>query len=365
MKTIHTVIGARPQFIKAATVSKVLKTQFFSSVITEKIIHTGQHYDANMSDIFFSELNMSKPTWTLNHGGGTHGEMTAKMLMDLERIFAQEKPDAVLVYGDTNSTLAGALAAAKLNIPIMHVEAGLRSFNTRMPEEINRVLTDKLSKRLYCPTQTSVSNLVKEGHQDGIVLAGDVMYDICLEMSALAKQKSTMFDHLNLSDNQYIFSTIHRAENTDDHTRLSSIASSLGEISEHTKVVFPVHPRTKQKIELLGLRKNLNKVVLTDPIGYIDLLALVSSAYAVVTDSGGLQKEAYFLKTPCITLRSETEWVETLGTGWNCLVEPHGSNLTSAVRSIAIPKEWEPLYGDGNAGTKIAQDIFETLTNAP
>lgn len=361
MKTVYTILGARPQFIKAAAVSRALRSSQFCSSLTEKVIHTGQHYDANMSDIFFSELDMHSPDWQLNCGTGTHGEMTAKMLTSLEKLFLQNRPDAVLVYGDTNSTLAGALAAIKLNIPILHVESGLRSFNRRMPEEINRILTDKISKRLYCPTQSAINNLRNEGFTDEFLLSGDVMYDICLSMSEKSDTSSTILKTLELESKTFALVTMHRAENTDDDARLVNLVSNLERLSKNIRVIFPVHPRTKQKIKSLGLDQNLNHATLIEPVGYLDLLQLAKNSKVIITDSGGLQKEAYFLKTPCVTLRDETEWTETLINGWNILFDPMSSDLLNTVNSLAIPSNWLPHYGKGNASEIIAQDIYDTL----
>lgn len=361
MKTIHTVVGARPQFIKAAAVSRVFRSEQYRGQMLEKVIHTGQHYDANMSDVFFKELDMQTPEWSLNCGTGSHSEMTAKMLVSLENLFLKDRPDAVLLYGDTNSTLAGALAAAKLDIPILHVEAGLRSFNKKMPEEINRIVTDALAVRLYCPTQTAVDNLMNEGRSQQLALTGDVMYDICMRLSEKSDSSSIICRKLGVSPRKFALVTLHRAENTDDDSRLRSLIGHLEELSKNVTVVFPVHPRTIQRIRLLGLESALQQMIVQEPLGYFDLLQLAKNARAVITDSGGLQKEAYFLRTPCITLRGETEWIETLDGGWNVLFDPAKANLLSTFESLVTPNKWTPHYGDGNACEVIVSDISRTL----
>ncbi|WP_066233869.1 non-hydrolyzing UDP-N-acetylglucosamine 2-epimerase, partial [Geobacillus jurassicus] len=310
---IATVLGARPQFIKAAPVSRVLRKQY-----TEVLIHTGQHYDPNMSAIFFKELNIPTPDYYLGVGSGSHGKQTGEMLIKIEEIVMQEKPDYVLVYGDTNSTLAGALVASKLHIPVIHVEAGLRSFNKQMPEEINRIMTDHVSELLFCPTETAVENLRKENITRNVWNVGDVMYDAILYNKELAQRQSNILDELSLAEQSYYLITIHRAENTDDPNKLKAILAAFRDI-EGTKV-WPIHPRTRHKLEEYGLdAAAIPGLRLIDPVGYLDMLRLEGGAKKIITDSGGVQKEAYFLRVPCVTVREQTEWVETLGSGANIL----------------------------------------------
>lgn len=310
---ILTIVGARPQFIKAAAVSRVLRKQF-----REVLVHTGQHYDDNMSQVFFNELEIPRPDYNLGIGSGGHGVQTGAMLADIEEILLKEKPDRVLVYGDTNSTLAGALAAAKLHIPVAHVEAGLRSFNRRMPEEINRVLTDHVADLLFCPSKTAVANLAAEGVCSGVHLVGDVMYEAVMHAVAVARQKSDVLERLSVTPGGYALATIHRAENTDDPERLARLVAALQEISRKMPVLFPIHPRTKEKLAGMAMGEG-NDLHLMEPLGYLDMVRLTAGASVVLTDSGGLQKEAYWLQVPCVTLREETEWVETVQQGWNVL----------------------------------------------
>jgi UDP-GlcNAc3NAcA epimerase len=312
IKTIATVVGARPQFIKAAPVSRALASDF-----KEIFIHTGQHYDYEMSEVFFTEMEMRPPDFNLGIGGGSHGEQTGKMLVELEKIFNKVKPDFVLVYGDTNSTLGGALAAAKAQIPLAHVEAGLRSYNRAMPEEVNRVLTDHVSTMLFCPTDAAVENLAKEGIVKGVHRVGDVMCDALLHNLVNARTKSKILKQLNLKAGEYSLVTIHRAANADDAERMRSILVALGMLP--TQVIFPIHPRTRKKIGEWGISAGPN-VLMVEPVGYFDMLALQENANCILTDSGGVQKEAYILGVRCITLREETEWVETVSVGWNKLV---------------------------------------------
>jgi UDP-GlcNAc3NAcA epimerase len=330
---ILTVVGARPQFIKLAPLSKILR----ENGINEIIVHTGQHYDENMNDLFFKELEIPDPDYNLGIGSGNHGEQTGRMLIEIEKIILKEKPNLVIVYGDTNSTLAGALAASKLHIKLAHVEAGLRSFNKRMPEEINRVLTDHVSDILFCPTQTAVENLKNEGITNGVYLVGDVMFDALLHFSKISDMKSNILERLNINQKEYYLATIHRAENTDDHERLKNILTAISKMDEI--VVFPIHPRTRKMVNyygLNGLLKN-NNVKVIDPVGYLDMLKLEKNAKAILTDSGGVQKEAFWLKVPCITLRDETEWIETVNLGWNRLV---GSDVEKNFRSGKRFKIW-------------------------
>lgn len=349
---ILTIIGARPQFIKASVVSKaILETPGLEEVI----LHTGQHYDANMSDLFFEQLGIPKPSYKLDINGGSHGEMTGRMLIEIEKVLLTEKPDVVLVYGDTNSTLAGALAAAKLHIPVAHVEAGLRSFNMEMPEEINRILTDQISSILFCPTQTAMDNLAKEGFQQKpitILNVGDVMQDSAL----LFAERAVAPQDLAIQNN-FILTTLHRAENTDNPERLASIVSALNEIhATIAPVVMPLHPRTKNLLQKAGLTLNVHVI---DPVGYLEMLWLLKQTDLVLTDSGGVQKEAFFFQKPCITMRDQTEWVELLDVGANILVGADKDKIIAAVsknRGRKIIDE-NQLYGGGKASQRIAKEL--------
>jgi len=344
-----TVIGARPQFIKAATVSRAIAAR---QDITEMIVHTGQHYDANMSDIFFDELSIPRPDHHLGIGGGSHGAMTGRQIEAIERVLLDEKPDMVLVYGDTNSTLAGALAAVKLHIPVAHVEAGLRSFNRRMPEEINRILTDHASDLLFAPTTTAMKNLSNEGlPSDRLHLVGDVMYDACLFYGTQAR-KPAWFDPLSISEGDYVLATVHRAENTDDPARLAGILQGLA--GAERPVILPVHPRTQKQIESLGLSTPAN-LHLVPPVGYLEMVWLEKHCAVIATDSGGVQKEAYFHGKPCITLRDETEWVELVVQGGNRLAGSNADLIGELLRGAEIERRSGGLYGDGNASQKIAE----------
>lgn len=347
---IITVVGARPQFVKAAVVSRKLLE---IDSVNEIILHTGQHYDSNMSDIFFSELDIPKPAYNLGVGGGTHGQNTGRMLEAIESVLITEKPDKVLVYGDTDSTLAGALAAAKLHVPVAHVEAGLRSFNRQMPEELNRILTDHSSSLLFTPTHIATNNLAKEGISGEIVhQVGDVMYDAALYYQNKARQP------LGIEGNSFILSTIHRAENTDSPERLTNIIEALRNIAEDIPVLLPIHPRTK-KILLSG-NYNIGKITLIDPVGYLEMIWLLNHCKLVVTDSGGLQKEAYFFGKPCVTTRNETEWVELTECGANVLVGADKELIYSAVtkmqESIISTKS---LYGNADAGALISASLMK------
>jgi UDP-GlcNAc3NAcA epimerase len=345
MFKIFTVLGARPQFIKAAPVSRAIA----GVGMTEVIAHTGQHFDALMSDVFFEELDIPKPVYNLAINGLRHGAMTGRMLEQLENAISTEKPNLVMIYGDTNSTLAGALAAAKLNIPIAHIEAGLRSFNRRMPEEVNRVIADHVSTLLFCPTRTAIDNLAIEGITKGVFSVGDVMYDSALAAVKRAEDRSTILEDLDLRGKDYAVATVHRAENTDDPERFSRVISWLEAAAQSTPIVMPVHPRTRK---LMAASNRIpTGVTLIDPIGYLDMARLVSQASAVFTDSGGLQKEAYFHRVPCVTLRDETEWVETISAGWNRLWNSHDY---ATRRDI-------PDYGEGNAASKIAKILSDTF----
>lgn len=347
---IVTVLGARPQFIKAAAFSRVVQKY---SQMEEIIVHTGQHYDQNMSDIFFEEMCIPKPKYILQTGGKTHGAMTGQQLEKIEEILLTEKPDIVLVYGDTNSTLAGALAAVKLHIPVAHVESGLRSFNRQMPEEINRILTDQVSEYLFVPSEGAKKNLLKEGiDEKKIFIVGDIMYDVSLYYKE-KMQKPIWFDDLNL--NQFVLCTIHRAENTDDIKKLTSILKGL-ELSQEN-IILPLHPRTVNKIKQYGLDipKNIRVV---EPVGYLEMVWLEGHCKLVVTDSGGVQKEAYFHNKKCITLREETEWVELIDFGYNELVGTNSEKIKQAI-SIAKPLvDVVALYGDGNTAEKVIEHMW-------
>lgn len=356
-----TVVGARPQFIKAAALSRYIADKR-SGEVEEKIIHTGQHYDENMSDVFFDQMHIPKPTFRFNVDKGTHGAMTGKMLEDIEGVLMEERPDALLVYGDTNSTLAGALAAAKLHIPVAHVEAGLRSFNMKMPEEINRILTDRVSTRLYCPTQTACTNLASEGVTEGVLNSGDIMLDVAQYYTPLAAENSSIMTDRGLETGAFALSTIHRAENTDVPERITAICHGLNRISKDTPVVLPLHPRTRKIIESLGLSDALKDVRLVDPLPFWDMVVLQQHAKMIVTDSGGVQKEAYFHQTPCITIRDETEWVETLHDGWNQLVAPDQDVIAQAALNLRKPtQEQQPYFGNGATSTFIIDDLLKCL----
>jgi UDP-GlcNAc3NAcA epimerase len=351
---ILTVVGARPQFVKAAVVSQALAR----AGIPEVLVHTGQHFDAAMSDVFFSELGIPAPAHHLGIGGLSHGAMTGRMLEALEQIVLREKPDRVLVYGDTNSTLAGALAAVKLKVAVAHVEAGLRSFNRAMPEEINRVATDHLSTLLFAPTAQAVTNLAREGMVPPMVVrTGDVMYDAALAFGEIAARRSTVLSTQGLAPRGYLLATVHRAENTDDPARLRALFHGLGEASARHPVVLPLHPRTRKLIGELGLNVPAT-LRLIDPVGFFDMLVLEKHALAVVTDSGGVQKEAYFHRVPCVTLRDETEWVELIEAGANRLAPPRDANAVAAAieGSLRTPATAfdGALYGKGDAARQIA-----------
>jgi UDP-GlcNAc3NAcA epimerase len=345
IRRIMSVVGARPQFVKAAAMSRAIAAHGGFAEIT---VHTGQHFDPKMSDIFFDELQIAEPRHHLGIHGGTHGEMTGRMLAALERVMLEETPDLVLVPGDTTSTLAGALAAAKLHLPVVHLEAGLRSYNRRMPEEINRVLTDHVSTLLLCPTPTAVNNLSHEGIVTGVHEIGDVMYDATL-FARGAAAGSDVLRRLGISDRPYAIATLHRAENTDDREVLAEILAFLRAEARERPIVFPVHPRTRKQIA--QRRLDMGELLACEPLGYLDMHRLLQSASAVYTDSGGLQKEAYFHRVPCVTLRSETEWVETIECGWNRLWK---DERYAPRRDIAA-------YGDGHAAERAVAIIAEWL----
>lgn len=348
---IVTVLGARPQFIKAAAVSNRIREHF-----TEVLVHTGQHYDPNMSDVFFEELNIPKPDHHLNIGSGSHGQQTGAMLTEIEKVLLHEKPDFLMVYGDTNSTLAGALAASKILIPVIHIEAGLRSFNMKMPEEQNRILTDHLSSLLFAPTSTAIDNLKKENLVKGVYNVGDVMYDAIKFFSGIAETRSRILDTIGVEREKYILCTIHRAENTNYIERLRSIVEALDESGQ--KIVLPLHPRTLKYMGDYGLKPGGN-IHIVDPLGYLDMVMLEKHASKIVTDSGGVQKEAYFMGKPCITLRDETEWVETVQTGWNVIVGADKELIKKNILEFNPAGERKELFGSGNAAQLILKHISE------
>lgn len=354
---ILTVVGARPQFIKAAAISRVMQG-LADQGISEVMIHTGQHYDEKMSRVFFDELEIPEPKYNLGIAAGTHGEMTGRMLASIEKVLLDEKPDWLLVYGDTNSTIAGALAAAKVHVPIAHVEAGLRSFNMRMPEEINRIVTDRISKLLFCPTDTAVENLKTEGMTGNVLNVGDVMYDQALFFGEKA-QHSKVLDVLKLSPGNFILVTCHRAENTDDRSRLTEIVRALEELAQQVKVVFPLHPRTRKLLDQYGLAEQMKNVLVTDPLPFLDMVALERSAKVILTDSGGVQKEAFFYNVPCVTMRDETEWVETVELGWNTITGASRERIVNAVwDNTPTRRQSAAPYGDGSASKKIVAEII-------
>ena len=345
---IISVVGARPQFIKSSAVSRALAQH---SVLVEIVLHTGQHFGRDMSTDFFAELDIPAPSYNLGIHGGSHGSMTGRMVQALEATMQQEQPDVVVVYGDTNSTLAGALAAAKLQIAVAHVEAGVRSFNRRMPEEINRVLSDHASRILYCPTSAAAANLAREGIVEGIEIVGDVMYDVALYAAGRARKDSHILQRLGVKDGEFAVATVHRAENTDDCVALAEVMDYLRECGRRQVIVFPVHPRTRSAVERFGL--TLDPLMVIPPCGYFDMHRLLQGATTVYTDSGGLQKEAYFHRVPCVTLRNETEWVETVEHGWNRLWR----------RPDYRPRRDIDEYGDGNAAGKIAAHLARWLAD--
>lgn len=362
MKKIVTIIGARPQFIKASVVSKAIQE---TAGLTEVLVHTGQHFDANMSDVFFDQLAIPRPDYQLNINGGSHGDMTGRMLIEIEKVLLEEKPECVMVYGDTNSTLAGALAASKLHIPVAHVEAGLRSFNMQMPEEVNRILTDRVSNILFCPTQAAVDNLQKEGYpfitasgkQQRIEKVGDVMQD----SAELFATRATRPGDFDLPDG-FILTTIHRAENTDHPERLASILEALNQAAQTTPVVLPIHPRTRNIIIQLNL--DTSNLTLIEPVGYLEMLWLLKSCGLVVTDSGGVQKEAFFMGKACVTMRDQTEWIELIEAGANELVGADKQKILDAISANlnrAVQDE-NQLYGGGVAAKRVAAKLKELIS---
>lgn len=352
MKKILTIIGARPQFIKASVVSGAIQQ---TEGLAEVLVHTGQHFDANMSEIFFDQLGIPRPNYQLDINGGSHGDMTGRMLIEIEKVLYQEKPDRVLVYGDTNSTLAGALASAKLHIPVAHIEAGLRSFNIQMPEEVNRILTDQISDILFCPTQTALDNLHKEGFANKAVQVlnvGDVMQDSALFFA----NKATKPDSFDLPDG-FVLATLHRAENTDNPQRLADIVAALNEVHARiSPVVLPLHPRTRALLVTHGLKLS---VELIEPVGYLEMIWLLQRAGLILTDSGGVQKEAFFFGKACVTMRDQTEWVELIEVGANELVGADTGRIISAVsKSLGrAVEDKSQLYGGGTAAQKIALEL--------
>jgi UDP-GlcNAc3NAcA epimerase len=349
---VLTVVGARPQFIKTAPVSRVLRRRH-----EEFLVHTGQHYDDEMSDLFFRQLHIPAPDRNLEVGSGLHGVQTGAMLPGIESIALEQKPDWLLVYGDTNSTLAGALVGAKLHIPVAHVEAGLRSYDRRMPEEVNRVVADHLAALLLCPTVTAVENLAREGVREGVHMVGDVMLDAYQQNLQVARKTCHVVEELGLEKNAYTLLTVHRAENVDEPELLAGILRGVGESGR--RVVFPVHPRTRAAFAATGMKPPAN-VMLVDPVGYLEMLVLEENAEAIVTDSGGVQKEAYFAGRPCITLRDRTEWTETVDAGWNVLVGTDAAAIARAMRDFRPNGSRPELFGDGRA----AERVVEALSNS-
>lgn len=356
---IVTIVGARPQFVKAAAVSRVIREKH-----TEVLVHTGQHYDNNMSDVFFEELHIPKPDVNLGVGSGTHATQTAEMMIGIEKVLMKEKPDYIMVYGDTNSTLAGAIAASKIHIPIIHVEAGLRSFNMNMPEELNRILTDRISSFLLCPTEVAVDNLKKEGLTNGVYNIGDVMCDAVLYYSKMLEKNSRefyfshlegLFETVKPVENWYI-ATVHRAENTDSLEKVKEILDAFEQLD--APVIFPVHPRTKGLVQELKRTHGYENTLFIEPMGYLDMLYFVKEAKKAVTDSGGLQKETYILDTPCVTVRDQTEWVETLKGNHNILAKANANDIVDKVMNTKIDmSEKENYYGTGHAAQKICDLI--------
>jgi UDP-GlcNAc3NAcA epimerase len=379
MIKLVTIIGARPQIIKAAALSRAIRTKY-SNQIQEIIVHTGQHYDENMSDVFFKELGIPQPNYNLNIGSGKHGEQTAKMISSIEEILLREKPDFIILYGDTNSTLAGAVAASKIHIPIVHIEAGLRSFNKNMPEEINRIICDHCSTFLFPPTETGFQNLLNEGFKinkppysidhPAILNIGDVMYDNTLYFSAIAEKNSSILKELNLKNKEFLLATVHRDYNTDNEKNLINIIKAFNYISQeyHTNIIFPVHPRTIKKIESLKHIQEINKFLNNDmiqkiePVSFLDMILLEKYAKLILTDSGGVQKEAYFFNKPCIILRTETEWVEILETEKAIITASSYEKTITAFNSLYNQKEKEfpKIFGKGNAAELICEELLKS-----
>jgi len=352
MIQIVTVVGARPQFVKAAVLSRAVAAHAAEGLMSERIIHTGQHFDASMSDVFFTELGIPAPSHHLGIGGGTHGQNTGRMIEAIERVLLAERPDWVLVFGDTDSTVAAALAAVKLHIPVAHVEAGLRSRNRRMPEEINRILTDHASDLLLTPTDAATANLAREGITGpAVITVGDVMCDAALHFAARAESESVVLERLGCESGSYILATIHRQENTDCRESLAAILEAFAKVSR--PVVWPVHPRTRRRLQEFALSLPAT-VIATEPLGYLDMVKLEKHARLVATDSGGVQKEAYFHGVPCVTLRTETEWTELVTAGWNVLAPPGAAGLVETLETCSAPANSDrQIYGDGRAAERI------------
>ncbi len=352
---IITIVGARPQFIKAAVVSRAVQAR--GGAVSERIVHTGQHFDSNMSDVFFAELGIPQPFAHLGVGGGTHGQNTGRMIERIEAVLQDDRPDWLLVYGDTDSTLAGAVAAAKLHVPIAHVEAGLRSFNRKMPEEVNRVLTDHCSELLLTPTPAADANLQREGIDLARVKrVGDVMYDAALHYSERSDRESSVLARLGVEPGGFVLATIHRQDNTDSPQFMSEITEGLAACG--TTVVWPLHPRTRRRLEAHGIVLP-DTILACDPVGYLDMVQLEKNARAIATDSGGVQKEAYFHGVPCITIREETEWVELVHAGWNRLVSARSGLIAEAIAGARRPAHGsEPIYGEGDAGARIVEELM-------
>jgi UDP-N-acetylglucosamine 2-epimerase len=371
------IVGARPQFVKAAMVIDAVREYDRDSggnIARHTLVHTGQHYDPNLSDVFFQELPLPRPDYNLGVGSGTHGKQTGTLLASIERVLIKEEPDAVIVYGDTNSTVAGALAAAKLNMAVAHVEAGLRSFNRRMPEEINRVVTDHISTWLLCPTETAVKHLAHEGITEGVYHSGDVMLDAVLKFQEVTSEHSPILDQLKLTPGEYALFTMHRAENTDSVTQIAAAVELL--IEWNKTIVFPVHPRTWNRLttlselkEITDKLRTIKHVKLIDPVSYLEMLALERNARVILTDSGGVQKEAYFLSVPCVTLRGETEWTETLSGGWNRLVQGNIHSTIELLDSVWACNGMQPVgrpnllaFGGGNAAKLMVRQLMEAVS---
>ncbi|HET8963716.1 MAG TPA: UDP-N-acetylglucosamine 2-epimerase (non-hydrolyzing) [Chitinophagales bacterium] len=377
MIKIVTIIGARPQIIKAAALSRIINKKFRSK-IQEIIIHTGQHYDDNMSQVFFDELGIPKPNFNLDVRLATHGEQTGAMVKGIEEIIIREKPSCVIIYGDTNSTLAGAIAASKIHVPIAHIEAGLRSYNKLMPEELNRVISDHVSTFLFCPTQTSFDNLLNEGFKQNnqppfninnpkLYHSGDVMYDNSLHFAELSERKSSILEENELQSNQFILATVHRNNNTDDVSRLKSIFTALIKIAEKQKVIIPLHPRTNKQLEqlpeLLGKIRLNSNIILSKPVSFLEMICLEKNAALIITDSGGVQKEAFFFKKPCVILRSETEWVELVDCGASRLADADEELIINAVDYFSKLKDlnFPQLFGTGSSAEFICTEILANL----
>lgn len=378
---IVTIIGARPQIIKAAALSRAIKNHF-NTQITELIVHTGQHYDENMSQIFFTELGIPAPNYNLNVGSGSHGKQTATMITGIEEILLKEKPNAIVLYGDTNSTLAGAIAASKIHIPVVHIEAGLRSFNKAMPEEVNRIMCDHISTLLFSPTKTGFTNLLKEGFSSDaqapytannpkIYHCGDVMYDNSLYFSEVAEKKTSIMGKLQLEKNKFILATIHRNNNTDEPERLNALFSALYKISmeHHVDVVLPLHPRTAKLLDvnlspdLLKQVKASNRFKITEPVSFLEMIALEKNCKIVMTDSGGVQKEAFYFEKPCVILRPETEWIELVECGTAIITDAHEEKIITAFKDLTTKKDLQfpKLYGDGKASEFICSEMLKHL----